>query len=418
MGTITRGTKAAGGTDFSDNTDALASEVNTDFNTAYSEFNGNIDDNNIKAAADIDPSKIGDYSTNAAEQQTATSPGDTETPTLATDLETELEQLRYKLEEVVGRVDATRVNSGGTTTASWTEPPVRGNNLLYNADGRSLKADGELDGWLEFGTVSSNSQSTAFGRTRGLEFVTGAVDSGLEQRITDLKPSTKYLVIMRGRVANAAHTLSLITTGADATSGYRNISIGINSTSFTIVGGIIQTDSTPTDVVVQASGDTSGQTYRVNYIGVFELGTDNIPEPASSYPVIRDRVTATQALTTSWVDVSGLSLGTFSTTGRLDVVAEIPIVFSGAGRAYARMDFVDVVGSGGTVNSDPIGVTGDSGDVQTIVVHYSHTFPTVDEVQAWNVGVEVIASGAIGTVNGTADTLTLASNLRVYQVLP
>lgn len=60
MGTITRGTKSVGGTAFQAGSKAKAAEVNTDFDTVYSEFNGNIDNANVKASAGIDGSKLAD----------------------------------------------------------------------------------------------------------------------------------------------------------------------------------------------------------------------------------------------------------------------------------------------------------------------------------------------------------------------
>ena len=58
MGTITRGTKAGGGTGFNSGQTIDPAENNTDFNTAYTEINGNLDNDNIKAAAAIVSSKI------------------------------------------------------------------------------------------------------------------------------------------------------------------------------------------------------------------------------------------------------------------------------------------------------------------------------------------------------------------------
>lgn len=58
MGTIARGAKAGGGTDFNSGQTIDPAENNTDHNTMYSEFNGNIENVNIKAAAAIATSKI------------------------------------------------------------------------------------------------------------------------------------------------------------------------------------------------------------------------------------------------------------------------------------------------------------------------------------------------------------------------
>lgn len=50
MGTIARTSKAGGGTNFNSGQTIDPAEVNTDFNTAYTELNGNLDDANIETA--------------------------------------------------------------------------------------------------------------------------------------------------------------------------------------------------------------------------------------------------------------------------------------------------------------------------------------------------------------------------------
>lgn len=56
--TINRPTKTFGGSSFINGVTPDASDFNGDIDTLYGEFNGNIDNNNIKSAAGIDPSKI------------------------------------------------------------------------------------------------------------------------------------------------------------------------------------------------------------------------------------------------------------------------------------------------------------------------------------------------------------------------
>lgn len=58
MGTITRGTKAGGGTNFNTAQTIDPAEDNVDLNIAYTEINGNLDNDNVKAAAAIVTSKI------------------------------------------------------------------------------------------------------------------------------------------------------------------------------------------------------------------------------------------------------------------------------------------------------------------------------------------------------------------------
>lgn len=57
-GTITRPAKSFGGTSFINGVVPQASDFNGDTDTIYSEFNGNLDNNNIKSSAAISPTKI------------------------------------------------------------------------------------------------------------------------------------------------------------------------------------------------------------------------------------------------------------------------------------------------------------------------------------------------------------------------
>lgn len=414
MGTAVRGTKASGGTDYTDDTPALASEVNADFNTIYSAFNGDIEDSNVKAAANIDPSKIGDYSADASEQQTATSPGDSETPTLATDLETELEQLRYRLEELSGGVDLTRVNSGGTTTGSWTDLPFRHQNLIYNSTGNGQGDVGTngLDGWEVEGTLSDLSQDAGNGRGDGITFTTSAVDSGIKQVLANLKANSKYVLLVEAR--RDSGTITVTTSGADATSGYRDLSMTIASGSFTVVSGIFEAGSL--QHTIQIVNDTNGSNTDVRRVLLFECSASAEMEPAGPF-FNSDRLTSTQNLTTSWASITGLSIGSFShRPSKIVIRCAIAILFSGAGRAYGRLQLTDPLS--GNTTTDPFGVTGDTGDVQTINIYHEILLNDSSSGNSLTVEPQVIASGAVGTVNGTADTLTLASTLFVEEVLP
>ena len=91
MGTYTRPNKAYGGNSYRDGDKLPAAELNADFDNLVTLANGNLDSDNISSsanipgtaiasAADIDPSKIGDYSANSGEMKTVTSPGDSASP--------------------------------------------------------------------------------------------------------------------------------------------------------------------------------------------------------------------------------------------------------------------------------------------------------------------------------------------------
>lgn len=58
MGTITRGAKVGGGTDFNTGQTASSTEMDVDLDTAYTEVNGNLENVNFDAAAAIVSSKV------------------------------------------------------------------------------------------------------------------------------------------------------------------------------------------------------------------------------------------------------------------------------------------------------------------------------------------------------------------------
>lgn len=116
---ITRGTKASGGTDFVSGFTILADEMNTDLNTAFSGVNNvTIADANVTAGANIDPSKIGDFSATDPEYQTTAAPAARAdgtdytiiTTSKPTDLEGEIARFRYLFLQAFGNVIGTTGN--------------------------------------------------------------------------------------------------------------------------------------------------------------------------------------------------------------------------------------------------------------------------------------------------------------------
>ena len=105
---VVRGIKSSGGTDFVSGFPILADEANTDANAMVAGINNvTINDANVLSAANIDPSKVGDYSATITEMRTARNPlattDWTETAeSLATDLEGEVGGLRWVLQKLTG----------------------------------------------------------------------------------------------------------------------------------------------------------------------------------------------------------------------------------------------------------------------------------------------------------------------------
>jgi len=262
MGTINRGSKAAGGQSFVDDTDILASEVNTDFDRLYTLVNGNIDSTNISssaaipnsALAEIDGTKVADHADNASTYETRTSAGDTATPSLPTDLEEEHERIRYRIERAGRYASAQYTDSDDTNqTVSWTEPPIQGGNLLVNSGFEGADPAGNAPyGWTEEGTLT-DSELAAAAAANGLYArhltLTGDTSTGISQTVSGLKASTKYLF---GCVyVRTAGTVLIETTGGLAAGNdYQDSSVSDNSTSASLqtVNMIVQTTGTPADI--------------------------------------------------------------------------------------------------------------------------------------------------------------------------
>lgn len=147
---ITRGIKSSGGTDFVTGFPIIADESNTDLNTVFSGVNNIIIiDSNVAVGANIGPTKVGDYSLNAAEMQTEVSPGAVGAESLATNLTGELARLRYMI----------RLLTGGTywysKAVAGTGPAV--SSTWFTGDIRITSRASADPGWimLDDGTIGS-----------------------------------------------------------------------------------------------------------------------------------------------------------------------------------------------------------------------------------------------------------------------
>jgi len=315
-GTIVRGTKASGGTAFVDGYLATAAEVNTDLDRLYTLVNGNIDTNNINSAAGIvsgqiandtllnvdvnsvaaiavsklaqtagllDADIVGDYSDDAAEQATTSNPKTSDDPTaLATHLETEIAQLRYKLHELTVGSSAQAVAAAGGTAAltSWIDGPIRPGNLLYNGgfDVWTSAANAAGDGWVLVQTP--NTAATALDKTEGqgegngmLITGAGAALEGIKQTVSDLKAGAKYLAIVWVK-ETVGDTCTLFVEDAD-TNDLTVVSDAVGD--WEVLSGTFQIDAVPTAVVFQllATADTDACLFK--HAGIYEINADPVP---------------------------------------------------------------------------------------------------------------------------------------------
>jgi hypothetical protein len=277
-GTISRGTKTATGTTaFGANSVLKSSELNTDFDTVYNLVNGNIEDVNVKSAADIALTKLGDTSVSATAHDADLTPGDYASRSLPTTLVGELQQLRYKLSQSAGVQPCTRTNGTGSQDVGWVELPAQGENLVTNAHFTvDSDADGIPQGWTAVGdgtgSVSAAATAEGFGNVWA---VAGSDNAGASFTFDKLRASSRYAIFVRASVASGAADIT--TSGADATSEWRDVDVNLSGSTFADYCAVIKTDTTPTNVVVSILGDGSSWIGSIREFSVFELGAVRRP---------------------------------------------------------------------------------------------------------------------------------------------
>jgi hypothetical protein len=301
---ISRNTKTGGGT--SVNTGAVwnADDINGDMDTLFNKFNsgilnadvaagaaiaysklnlansivsadivngtivnGDIADDTIlnakiNSAADITLTKLGDTSANAAGAATAVDPGVTNSESLATTGEGEIHRLRYAIERQALGIDATRFDATGTAeTTYWGDLPVRELQWIPGING--VVTAGLPAGWANVNTATlaqeaADAADKTAGKGRAIKITAaGSANEGMSYTLSGLKSATRYAIYALVK-ATAGDTAKLTTTGANAASDFRDITATTTSTGWTFIGGVVQTDATPTNIVVSvlAAADT------------------------------------------------------------------------------------------------------------------------------------------------------------------
>jgi hypothetical protein len=282
-GTIARVTKSATGTtEFGASSVLSSTELNGDFNVIVNEINGNLSNANVVSGADITTTKVGDESATAAAQDADTTPGDYTSRSLPTTLSGEIQTLRYKLSQAMGVQPCTRVNGSGSQDVGWVDLPVNGPNLVANASfAIDDDANGIPDPWAGVGAsagglVSSASTAEGFGN---IWTITGDDNEGVSYTFDELKGSTRYLIHVRASLTSG--DADITTTGADAASEWRNIDLDLSGSAFADYCAVIDTDATPTNIVVSILGDGATFIGAVRDFGVYELSA--IPRANKRY---------------------------------------------------------------------------------------------------------------------------------------
>jgi hypothetical protein len=315
-GTITRPIKACTGTSaFGSNCVLTAAELNADFDLFVNEFNGGIEDVNVDGNANIDPSKIGDYSATAAEHGTDSSPGVYGAETLPTTLEVELQQIRYKLAQACGTQGAIRRNAAGVQQVDWIELCSDGHNVAPNSSFfLDSDADTTPDGWslVVNGTTLASNKNERDGPGKGLSIVGLAAADGAAFTFEMPRNDTRYLIV--ARVSMFAGTAEITTTGADAAGEWRDIAAtdlpvaGASNVNYTAV---VEADGAnpTTDILVNFLCTGGACTILLADFGIYEL-TD-VPrrdEGDVHFIQMDDDVTETWVAGAGFADIVGLSI--------------------------------------------------------------------------------------------------------------
>lgn len=342
-GTISRCAKAAGGTDFSDSTVALASEVNCDFNTIYTLVNGSLDADNLSASsvgtseitdlsivnidvsnsAAIDVSKlaqtagqldadiVGDYAADPNELVLVTDPGETGSESLPTHLEEEIERLRYAIK----RLGLGEELAFGTK--SWIDPPAQTKrNLIYAGTFEHTNGTGSLSadpndppgGWTLSNTPQFTYAAVPVAEGSGVEVTItagGATDEGMQQTLSGLKANHDYLLL--ARVEPGTGTCSVRTTGGGTNVSQTSAS---GTGSYETLAGVFTTDGTPADVVVLVEADADGDVCSVRSVAAYELSPDSLEEARPAFLT---------SSTTSTTTCDGTSYGSGNCSGLLSL---------------------------------------------------------------------------------------------------
>lgn len=271
MPSYTRPTKSTGSATFIDGVPLPASDLEGEF-TAINTALGT-----CAPSTGIDAAAVDDYSASASEQKTATSPGTGSSLSAATTLEEEIARLRYKIEELALGIDAKRYDGSSNVDCSWVDTPIRGQNLVLNGSflHKSTGTTAAPEGWTLAGTPTTCDVITgvvAEGEVRAINLVADASTEGLTQTLKGLKAGARYLAVCRARATSG--TARFVISGADNSSQFRPITQTTTSATFVTLKSVFQTDSTPTDVVVQIDAAANGDNVDFTHVAVYECNTD------------------------------------------------------------------------------------------------------------------------------------------------
>lgn len=350
-----------GGTSFVDGNNLPASELNDEFDAIQAVVNGGLDEDNLDAATqipnaylvDIAMSKVLDLADDITAYKATTTPNDTATVSLPTNLAQEMARLRYRIDankKYMTNVYYMNTSGVATAAASWIEPPIVGPNLLPNP-GFEVKSSSTAtdapDGWTLVGTPADCSIETPSSdhKAHGVEksslrILTDAANEGISVAVGGLKTGVKYLVGMTYTLTNngtVAGVLRLETTGGLASgSNYSNLALDTateSAASVVTVQGIVKPTTVPGSITVKITGTESGADFNIINVWMYEM-SDGIPAELPSLPMqTATYSTANDTLTNSgagaWSNRADLTLSQYIPFTGYRLTYETTICFRG-----------------------------------------------------------------------------------------
>jgi hypothetical protein len=248
----------------------------------------------LSATAGVSFTQLDDISATDAAHDDTTTPGDSATHVLPTTGSGELQQIRYAVERLGLGVAASRYDATGTREAPfWGDLPARGMQRIPGING--VVSSGLPSGWTNVATATlaqeaADAADGLAGKGRAIKITAaGSANEGMSYTLSGLKESTRYFIAALLK-ATSGDTARLDCTGGDATSSFRNFTADVTATTWTWAYGIVQTDATPTSIVVRvlAASDTD-----VVWVADVQYGECAAPPISARVAVVEQRIAAT-----------------------------------------------------------------------------------------------------------------------------
>lgn len=279
----------------------------------------NVINEQVPGNAAFDPEKLDDQSATDAESRGTTTAGTSASPTKATTLVGELQQLRHMLRRVqVGDRTYCMDASDTEITAGWQELTPIGPNLLKNSSfekytqgANTAPDDWNLDDPGVGIVISSETTGVTGGTGKAVSITADAADQGINQVVTGLKSATRYLIGVQHIVG--VGDFDIETSGAlPASTDYQDITHTVSGVHavYKEDAVIVGTTAVPGDITVYFHSLANLDAFILDHAYMYEL-SDGHATPGTKYG-IRAETTAAQAIpgdaTPAWVDATDFTV--------------------------------------------------------------------------------------------------------------